>query len=179
MKNSFPILFWLLSCVPVQASDFALFGGWNLADDLKRGTKTVSLQDFSVVGVRYEKDFLFILGFENTFAYNRKALVPEAGQYEDEDAVYYSANFVFNFPNFPATKVFPYVTVGLGVFHRFGDAPPDAGTAFLTNWGAGIKFRNLAGPVGFRVDYRRLTIHDVLDKNVTNDEISAGLLISF
>ncbi len=76
-------------------------------------------------------------------------------------------------------RTLPYFTLGLGVLHRFGTSFPNAKTNLTLNWGAGLKVRGLAGPVGVRVDYRRQTIYGVLDENVKTHEISAGVMFTF
>ncbi len=55
-----------LSSLTAQASDLSLFAGWTGVGSLETVAGQVDLSNFNVFGVRWEKAFLVVLGFENT-----------------------------------------------------------------------------------------------------------------
>lgn len=160
------------------ASDLSLFAGWNQTGSLKLRETRVNLDDFTLFGVRYEKTFLAFLGLENTLAFSTNSLVPEGS--DGSAGLTYTSNLVFNVP---LERVVPFATAGVGVLRKFDNDSPgdflDVGTSFLTNYGVGLKVRNLIGPAGLRVDYRRFTIYDIFDENVSINEVSGGVVFSF
>ena len=82
----------------------------------------------------------------------------------------------------PAGRVVPYATAGIGLITTFGDSLlnfGDIGTKFAFNYGGGIKFRNLAGPLGVRFDVRGYSVPDVFSQTLNFVEGSVGLLFSF
>ncbi len=175
MKHTAVGILVALFLIPtIQASDLSLVAGGATLEDLNVEDSVVLFRHPTLFGARYEKDFLLLLGFENNLMISRNMLSPKQG--EGEQAIYYTGNFVVNFP---VDRVVPNVSVGLGVLYRFGNTEPDVGASFLTNWGFGMKFRNLIGPVGARVDYRRIGIRGVQNQTVTEQEITGGLLLSF
>src|SRR5690606_8923298 len=175
MKHfSVVVLFVLLSSL-VQGSDLSGFVAWNHSGDLTTAASSIEVDNYSTLGVRYEKTFLGIFGFENTLAYTRGIMVP-ADASEEDDGLYYSGAFVLNIP---VGRLVPNFAWGLGFLHRFGDSFPDTGTSFLTNWGIGVKFRELAGPLGLRFDYRRLKLYDVLDEDFNTQALSGGVILRF
>ncbi|HUG43417.1 MAG TPA: hypothetical protein VMN76_04150 [Acidobacteriota bacterium] len=159
-----------------KASDLSFFVGWNSPADLKgQAGETFDLKGAAVYGLRYEKDFMMLLGFEHNLTFNGKLLSLEDGPHES--GFHYATNFVLNLP--VAEEVVPNVALGLGFYRRSGDSFPDAGVGFLTNWGIGVKFRRLAGPAGLRVDLRRIKFRGVERESVVSSEASAGLLFTF
>ena len=170
------ILMWvfLFSFLTGQASDLSLFAGWTDIGSLRTVAGQVNLSNFNVFGVRLEKDFFVVLGFENTLSFSSGSVLATAG--EDNGGLNYNGNLVLNLP---VRRTLPYITVGLGVLHRFGTSLPDVGSSFTFNWGTGLKLRGLLGPVGVRVDYRRLTVYGVLDEKVKTHEISGGVMFTF
>ena len=175
MKNAVAAIVACLFVTTVAlASEISLVAGKGPLGDLERPEGTVSFRDPGLFGLRYEKDFLMLLGLENNLIIARNMLSPSGEP--GETAFYYMGNFVLNFP---VDRIVPNFVLGIGVQHRFGSTSPNVGTSFLTNWGLGVKFRDLAGPVGLRVDYRRIGIHGVEHHTVTEQEVSGGLLVSF
>jgi len=71
---------FLLSCLTAQASDLSLFGGWTGVGSLGTVAGQVNLSDFNVFGVRWEKDFLVVLGFENTLSFSSGSVLATAGE---------------------------------------------------------------------------------------------------
>jgi len=170
------ILFFLMFFTfnSILASDLSVFGGWSDGGKFDFNLETIQLKNAGIFGVRYEKDFAEVFGFENSLAYTKNVLTAEdeAGQ----SGFYYSGNLVLNIP---MDHVVPNVTIGMGFVYRAGDSLPDVGTTFLTNLGGGIKMRELIGPVGFRVDYRRFQYWGVEGSSIGANELTGGLLISF
>ena len=166
--------FFFLSSLTVQASDFSLFAGWTDVNSLATIAGEVSFNNFNVFGVRWEKDFFVVLGFENTLAFSPRSVLTTAG--EDDAGLYSNHNLVVNLP---VRRILPYLTVGFGVLHKFGDSLPDVNSSFTLNWGTGVKWRRILGAVGLRVDYRRFTIYGGLDENVKTNELSAGMMFSY
>ena len=165
---------FFLSTLTVQASDLSLFAGWTDVGSLRTVAGQVTLSNFNVFGVRWEKDFFLVLGFENTLSFSSGSVLATAG--EVNGGLNYNGNLVLNLP---VKRTLPYFTLGLGVLHKFGTSLPDVGSSFTFNWGTGLKLRGLLGPVGVRVDYRRLTVYGVLDENVKTHEISGGVMFSY
>ena len=162
------------SALNLAASDLSIVGGRGTLADLQSPQGDAEFKPMGLLGARFEKDFFFILGVEQNLLLSGRMLAPKGDQ--GETGLYYTGNLVFNFP---VDRIVPNIVLGIGVLHRFGDTFPDVGTAFLTDWGFGVKFRNLAGPAGFRIDYRRIGVHGVEGQTVTEQEFSGGLLISF
>ena len=158
----------------VDGSDLSIFGGWTQTGSLKLSEQRFDVGNLALLGVRFEKDFLIVLGFENTLAYSRMGAV-ETGE-EGSPGILYSGNLVLNIP---ADNLVPFLTVGLGGLHKFQGSFPNLGSTFLTNYGFGIKLRRILGIGGFRLDYRRYHYYDVLGEGLSGNEISGGVLFSF
>ena len=168
------LLLFIFQCVvPALATDLSVFAGWTDANSVGSGVEEIRLDNFIVFGVRHEKDFFVIFGFENAVAFSGSSVLTTAGQ--DDNGLLYTSNLVLNLP---VRRVLPFVTWGVGLTHKFGNSFPDVGSSFTTNWGAGVKVRRIAGPVGLRFDYRRLSIHGVLDDTVKANQISAGIMFT-
>ncbi len=166
----------LLFSGAVKASDLSFFIGWNSPGELKgQAGENFDLTGASIYGVRYERDFMMLLGFEQNLTFSDKFLSLEDGP--NESGFHYAANLVLNLPI--AEEVVPNLALGMGFYRRSGDSFPDAGFGFLTNWGLGVKFRRLAGPAGLRVDLRRSKFRGVERESVTSSEASAGLIFTF
>jgi hypothetical protein len=65
--------------------------------------------------------------------------------------------------NISTSRIIPYATAGAGVVTTWGDSIRDIGTKFMLNYGGGVKFSHLAGPISFRLDLRGYTIPNVLE----------------
>ena len=55
----------------------------------------------------------------------------------------------------------------------------DGDTFFTVNYGGGLKWMNLWGPLGFRADFRGRTIPNFHQTTVTWPEITGGVLFSW
>ncbi len=174
MKQFILMCVFFLASLTAQASDLSLFGGWTGVGSLETVAGQVDLSGFNVFGVRWEKDFLVVLGFENSLSFSSGSVLATAG--EDNGDLNYTGNLIINLP---VRRTLPYFTLGLGVLHKFGTSFPDVGSRFTFNWGAGLKLRGLLGPLGVRIDYTRMIIYGVLDENAKTHEISGGVMFHF
>ena len=114
----------------------------------------------SVAGVRLS--WGRIVGFEQSLALSPHFLDSHFHAFNIQD------NLVVNAP--PA-RIVPYGTAGVGLVATWGDSQRDIGTKFMFNYGGGLKFKNLVGPIGLRLDLRRYTLPNVLI-NFTGQEPS-------
>jgi hypothetical protein len=154
------------------AGDVTLFAGIQnpgklTIDNIPRDTATGG-----VFGARFGGGR--VLGFEQTVAYSSKFL--ESGR----RAFNTQSNLVLNIPT--TVRVTPYGTVGIGVITTFGESIrdlEDLGAKFTVNYGGGLKFKNLAGPVGLRVDVRGYSVPSVFDQTLNFVEASIGVLFSW
>ena len=154
-----------------KAGDATLYAGFqnpgkltvdNLVHDTKIG---------GVFGARFSAGRL--LGFEQTFGFSPSFLESSQRAFNTQ------SNIVIGLPT---GVVIPYATAGIGLITTFGDQVSsfaDIGTKFTVNYGGGLKFRNLAGPVGFRVDIRGYSVPKVFNQTLNFVEGSVGLLLSW
>jgi len=110
----------------------------------------------------------------------------------------YDANFTYNFGErqlHNERRIRPFLSAGAGgltahipdapsVFIQGGGRVPskimDSGATFFTvNYGGGLRFLNLVGPMGFRVDVRGRTIPNFFGESTTWLEPTAGVTFSW
>ena len=175
MKAIYALLIPLgLVICSVHASEFSIVGGRTAPENLKVNSQRIELKDYSLLGARFEKDFLFILGFENSLLYGRDIITPINS--EGSDGLYYNSSFVLNFSS---ASIAPNLALGIGFLYRFGDSYPKSGFSFLTNFGGGLKLRELWGPIGLRIDYRRVTFYGIQGSSIGTNEFSGGAVVAF
>ena len=122
---------------------------------------------------------------------------------------FYDANFTYNFAKQQvlSERISPFLSVGVGgLTAHIPDAPSvfiqgggnvitpagavvpnparskimDSGDTFFTvNYGGGVKFPKIAGPMGFRVDVRGRTIPNFFGQTTTWLESTAGVTFSW
>ncbi len=162
-----------------KAQGLTLYGGYlnpgklnltNIRNDLDiRGT--------GIYGIRFESDFHRIIGIEEDIAFSPKLfesrLIPSAN---DVRGLLYSSNLVVNIP---LSHFVPYVTGGVGLMKPWGEGFRPFGVKFAGNYGGGVKFVKLMGPLGLRFDVRGYTIRNVDEQSLNLLEVSGGLLFSF
>ena len=153
-----------------SAADITLFTGVQnpgklTIDNVVRDTKLGG-----VFGARFSGGQ--VIGFEQTLAYSPKFLESGRRAFNAQSNLHVGI---------PAGHVVPYATAGIGFITTFGDELNfgDIGTKFTINYGGGVKFRNLAGPVGLRFDVRGYSVPDVFSQTLNFVEGSVGLLLSF
>ena len=156
------------------------------------------LDNGPVYGFRYASNFRRNLDIEHTLAISPDFLFPSepiilspcgsgvgspAGECEsvitwkEAKGFIYSGNLLLNFQEMNDRMV-PFITAGAGLIHQYGDRDLPVGTKLAFNYGGGIKFPNLAGPLGARADFRGYRA-GVLSKSVNIFELSVGLMVSF
>lgn len=104
----------------------------------------------------------------------------------------YDLNAAYNFGErqFLNSRISPFLSVGAGgltahvpnasaVVLNTGKAMQGGDTFLTVNYGAGVKFLNVAGPMGFRVDVRGRTLPNFFGETTTWFEPTAGLTFSW
>jgi hypothetical protein len=168
------VLFLLLGGICSReslAADITLFTGVQNPGKLTINNVVRDTELGGVFGARFSGGQ--VIGFEQTLAYSPKFL--ESGQ----RAFNMQSNLHVGIP---AGRVVPYATAGVGFITTFGDSFfnfGDIGTKFSVNYGGGVKFRNLAGPLGVRFDVRGYSVPGVFSQTLNFVEGSVGLLFSF
>jgi len=154
----------------ISAADITLFTGIQnpgklTIDNVVRDTKLGG-----IFGARFSSGH--VIGFEQTLAYSPKFLESGRRAFNAQSNLHVGI---------PAGRVVPYATAGIGFISSFGDELNfgDIGTKFTVNYGGGIKFKNLAGPLGLRFDVRGYSVPDVFSQTLNFVEGSVGLLLSF
>ena len=160
-----------ISAARLWAGDLTIYTGFQNPGQLTVGNVTRDTQVGSVVGGRISVGGL--IGFEQTFAYSPKFLQ--------------SGNHAFNAQSnlllrIPVGHFAPYGTAGVGLIAT-GDSSffdfEDIGTKFTVNYGGGISFRNLAGPVGVRFDLRGYSVPGVFQQTLNFIEGTVGVRLSW
>ncbi len=160
-----------------QAADLTAFVG-----GVKPGTLSLSgirrpLDSGPVFGLRLASDFVPMLGHEHTLAFSSDYLFPSgARDITSAKGFVYNSNLIVNVP---AGRTVPYVTAGLGLIHQYGSANLPVGTRFAVNYGGGLKFPKLFGPLGLRFDARGYTATGISGSKLNLLELTVGLLLSF
>jgi len=165
------------------ASDISIFVGAELPGSVRHDGVKTPLDNGPVYGVRIGNDFSRYFGMEYTLAVSPDYLFPTVNKLTDEAervrearGFLGSGNLVMNFPD--VGELFPFLTAGVGLVHQYGDRNLPVGTKFAFNYGGGVKFPNLVGPLGARVDLRGYRA-GMFSKKVDIVELSLGLMISF
>ena len=154
----------------------AFLGGVFPGNGSVNGVPT-SLDRGPIFGVRLCTGFAVFLKLEHTIAFSNDFLFPH-----DVPGVASARGILFNsnlLANIPVGKAVPYVTAGLGLIHQYGSDNLPVGTKFAVNYGGGLKFPKLFGPVGLRIDARGYTATRVFSHSVNMFELSGGVLFSF
>ena len=177
-----------------RASDISFFVGAEIPGSIEYEHMKMPLDTGSVFGLRFGNTFIRYLGTEHTFAYSPDFLFPgeniihgcpgyigadcpPSTVWEEAKGFLYSSNLMLNFPDIDYRMV-PFLTAGVGLVHQYGDRNLPVGTKLAFNYGGGLKFPNLAGPLGARVDLRAYKA-GMISKSVNMIELSFGLMFSF
>jgi len=165
-----------LFAIPLQAGDLTFFvGGVNPGSIDYKDVKT-SLDGSPIFGARLNTNFVPFFGMEHTLAFSSDYLFPHnVAGIKDAKGFVFNSNLIFNVP---VGKTVPYITVGAGLIHQYGDSDMPVGTKFAFNYGGGLKFPRLMGPLGLRFDMRGYRAGTVSNK-VNLLEVSGGVMISF
>jgi len=153
------------------AADATIYTGIQNPGNLTVGNVLQDTNLGAVVGARISVGKL--IGFEQNFGYSPNFL--EAGDH----AFNTQSNLVLGFP---FGHITPYGTVGAGLIVTGGKTLYDVdnlGVKFTVNYGGGIKFYNLAGPLGFRVDVRGYSVPNVFHQTLNFIEATVGIMLSW
>lgn len=165
--------------------EVSLFVGYQYNDTIRAGAGAFELKDIGIWGLRAAivQDGKYAV--EGTFAY-----LPHyefVGADPKIRGILYEGNYVVGVP-LPyriKPRIKPFATIGLGGISALDEVPQRPLTTnvlsrrLTLNFGGGVKAERLWGPLGGRFDIRGRTIFDVLDKNPTGLELSAGLILSW
>ena len=168
------VLFLLLGGICSReslAADITLFTGVQNPGKLTINNVVRDTKLGGVFGARFSGGQ--VIGFEQTLAYSPNFLESGRRAFNTQSNLHVGI---------PAGHVVPYATAGVGLITTFGDSLlnlGDIGTKFAVNYGGGIKFRNLAGPLGVRIDVRGYSVPGVFSQTLNFVEGSIGLLFSF
>jgi len=171
-------------CVPqtkAAGGQFTLYAGYLNPGELnfQNVQAGLSFRDTGVFGARVEFDFLKVLGIEQNFGFSQRlfnsTLFPT--QASEVRGFLYSSNLVLNLP---IGRFVPYATAGVGLIKPWGSSFASFDATFAGNYGGGIKFNKLAGPIGLRFDVRGWRTADIMNQGGVNlFETSGGLTFSW
>lgn len=165
-----------LFALPLQAGDLTFFVGGTIPGSIEYQDTEFTPDNGPVYGFRLGTNFVPYFGMEHTLAFSSDYLFPSGMQdILDANGVIYNSNFIFSVP---VGKAVPYFTVGAGLIHQYGDSDLPIGTEFAFNYGGGVKFPGLFGPLGLRFDmrgYRAGATSNALHML----EMSGGVMFSF
>ncbi len=139
---------------------------------------TSAFDSSPVYGFRIGLDFLPFLGHEHTIGFSSGYLVPTGvSAFTNAKGFVYNSNLVLHVK---VGGVVPFATAGLGLIHQYGSPGLEVGTKFAVNYGGGLKFPRLFGPIGLRFDVRGYTATSFLgSENLNMLEVTGGVLLSF
>jgi hypothetical protein len=173
------LLFWVVLLLPVfsaYAADLTLFVGGLKPGKLSQQGAEIPLDSGPVYGVRAAMNFVPMLGMEHTLGFSGDFLFPsKSTAITDAKGFIYSGNLIINIP---AGHTVPYVTAGVGMLRQYGSTSLPLGTKFAFNYGGGLKFPRLFGPLGLRFDVRGYSTSNVISNKLNMLEVTGGLLIS-
>jgi hypothetical protein len=159
------------------AADFTFFIGGAKPGKLNSSELKTALDGSPVYGFRLSTNFVPLFGMEHTLAFSSDYLFPRnLPNVTEAKGVVFNSNLIVNLP---VRKVVPYVTAGVGLIHQYGSGNLPVGTKFAFNYGGGLKFPRLAGPLGFRFDARGYTAVGIFSTRLNILEVSGGVLLSF
>ena len=160
-----------------QAADITGYVGGVMPGKISWKGITSDLGKSPIFGIRLGVDFLPKLGMEHTLGFSSDYLFPRS-----LSAVTSAKGFVYNgnlIVNIPVGRTVPYVTAGAGLVHQYGSPDLPVGTKFAYNYGGGLKFPRLWGPIGLRFDVRGYTATGIASQRLNMFEATGGVLLSF
>ncbi len=166
---------FILIAASSNAADLTFFvGGLNPGSVTYKDVKT-SLDNSPVYGVRFATNIVPSFGLEHTLGFSSDYLYPHSvSAIKDAKGFVYNSNLIFNMP---VGKIVPYLTAGVGLLHQYGDSDMPVGTRFAVNYGGGLKFPRLIGPMGLRFDMRGYRVGSVSNK-LNIFEVTGGVVFS-
>jgi hypothetical protein len=171
------LFLWIAPAACANAVDFTAFVGGAKPGKLNKSGILTSLDGGPIYGFRLGVNFVPLFGMEGTAAFSSDYLFPHnTSSITEAKGFVGSVNLMINIP---VHKVVPYVTAGAGLIHQYGSSNLPVGTKLAFNYGGGLKFPKLVGPLGLRFDARGYTAVGVFSKQLNILEVSGGVLISF
>jgi hypothetical protein len=169
------VCIFALSCASLHAADLTFFVGGVKPGSINYNNVRTSLDGSPVWGIRLGTNFVPFFGMEHTLAFSSDYLFPSGvSSIKEARGFVYNSNLMFNLP---VGQVVPYITAGAGLLHQYGDASMPVGTKFAFNYGGGLKFPRLIGPLGVRVDLRGYRA-GVFSNKLNIFEVTGGVLLS-
>lgn len=162
-----------------QAQDLTFYAGYLNPGkvDLTSITNDLTVRGTGLYGARLEFDFHKVLGIEENIAFSPRLfssnLIPDVA---NDKGFLYSSNLVVNLP---LRRLVPYVTAGVGLMKPYGSGFKPFDAKFAGNYGGGVKFERLIGPIGLTFDVRGYSIPNVEHQTLNILETSGGLTFSF
>jgi hypothetical protein len=164
-----------LFAVPSNGADLTFYVGGILPGSVTYQNAKTSLDNSPIFGFRLGTSFVPFFGMEHTLAFSSDYLFPRnVSAITESKGFVYNSNLIFSMP---VGLAVPYLTAGAGLIHQYGNAEMPVGTKFAFNYGGGLKFPHLAGPLGLRFDMRGYTA-GILSNRLNMFEISGGVLLS-
>jgi hypothetical protein len=166
----------LIGVAQLQAADLTFYVGGVKPGSISVQNVKTSLDSSPIYGVRFSTSFVPFFGMEHTLAFSSDYLFPSSiAAVKNARGFVYNSNLIFNLP---VKMAVPYVTAGAGLVHQYGDPNLPVGTKFAFNYGGGVKFPRLVGPLGVRFDVRGYRA-GVISDSLNLFEASGGILLSF
>ncbi|NLT66273.1 MAG: hypothetical protein GXX84_06670 [Acidobacteria bacterium] len=167
----------LLLSAQLEAADFTFFLGGVFPESIEHNDVETPLDASPVYGFRLSNSIVPMFAMEHTLGFSSDYLFPGSGSAVSEAKGFvYNSNLVLNLPFRPFSAV-PYLTAGAGLLHQYGSSDLPVGTRFAYNYGGGLKFPRIAGPLGLRFDLRGYSA-GVFANNLNLLEFSGGLYLS-
>jgi hypothetical protein len=154
------------------AADFTAYLGGVKPGSLSINSVRRALDGSPIYGFRLGHGLVPLIGLEHTLAFSSHLARPaDLVTTRDVNGFVFNSNLILA-P--PFLRTVPYATAGVGLMHQYGR---DAvfGTKPAVNYGGGIKFLNVLGPLGVRIDARGYSATGGLNMF----ELTGGVLIHF
>jgi hypothetical protein len=163
-----------MSAANLNAADLTFFVGGVKPGSISYHSVETSLDSSPVFGFRFATKFVPSFGMEHTVAFSSDYLFPPNTAIKEAKGFVYNSNLIFYIPVGIAV---PYITAGAGLIHQYGDTDMPVGTQFAFNYGGGLKFPRVVGPLGLRFDVRGYRAGGMSSK-LNLFEMSGGVVLS-
>jgi hypothetical protein len=175
-----------LTASSLRAGDFILYGGLPKPGKISFSSATTIPEDLlkgqygSTYGIRFSKGRG--IGYEQNISYSPRFAKSGVKAFQLD------SNLVLQ----PKGKIAPYATAGIGFIYTWGQefskdldllklaaSAFSFGKNFSVNYGAGLKLRKIAGPLGLNIDVRGYTMPGVNDGTLNFVQTSLGAVFSW
>ena len=163
-----------MSATNLKAADLTFYIGGVKPGSISYHNVQTSLDSSPIFGFRLGTSFVPFFGTEHTLAFSSDYLFPRSTSIKEAKGFVYNSNLIFNIP---AKIAVPYITAGAGLIHQYGHLDMPVGTRFAFNYGGGLKFPRVAGPLGLRFDVRGYRAGAISNK-LNLFEMSGGVMLS-